>query len=169
MSTSQLEALFLEAYDAHADAIFRFCYAHTGDRDRAKDAMQETFMRTWAYLARGKRIDALRPFLYRTARNLLIDLSRRSTARSLDALQEEGFDAADERGADPATAAEAARAVRLASMLDEPYRDAVLLRYVNGLTPREIAEITEESENAVSVRIHRGLEKLRDLMKIERP
>ncbi len=164
MSTPTPEARFLSAYDTHADAIFRFCYAHLGNRDRAKDAVQETFVRVWAYLAKGKRVDTMKPFIYRTARNLLIDQARRPQSASLDALREEGFDVADERTPDPAVSADASRAIRLASSLDVQYRDAVLLRYVTGMMPKDIAAVTGESENTISVRINRGLEKLRALL-----
>lgn len=163
MSTTP-ETQFEAAYDLHADAIFRFCYAHLGNRDRAKDAVQETFVRVWTHLAKGKKINAFRPFLYRTARNFLIDQSRRPKTSSLDALLGGGFDVADDRMVDPAITIDASRAIRLASSLDPQYRDAVLLRYVNGMMPKDIASITGETENTVSVRIHRGLEKLRSLL-----
>lgn len=48
--------------------------------------------------------------------------------------------------------------------LDVPYRDVVVMRYIDGLSPQEIAEILEETPNVVSVRIHRALEKLRTLI-----
>ena len=39
-----------------------------------------------------------------------------------------------------------------------------MLRYVDGFSPKEIADIVGESQTLVSVRIHRGLKKLRELM-----
>ncbi len=156
-----IEAQILAAHDEHVDALFRFCYVHLGDREKAKDAAQETFIRTWQYLAKGRTIERMKPFLYRTARNILVDLSRQPRHDSLDQLQSEGFDVAG--GHDPAIIAEAHRAIRLAGSLDDKHREAVLLRYVEEMTPQEIAAITGESENVISVRIHRGLEKLREL------
>jgi DNA-directed RNA polymerase specialized sigma24 family protein len=38
------------------------------------------------------------------------------------------------------------------------------MRYVDGLSPQEIAGLIGESENVVSVRVHRGLKKLRALL-----
>lgn len=157
-----IEAQITAAHDEHLNAIFRFCYVHLGDREKAKDATQETFVRTWKYLAKGKTIEHIKPFLYRTARNILVDLSRQPRQDSLDTLQEKGFDVAG--GQDPAILAEANHAIRLTHLLDDQYRDAVLLRYVEGMTPKEIASITDESEDAISVRIHRGIEKLRELL-----
>lgn len=158
------ETAFLAAYDEHADALFRFCYAFTGRRDDAKDAVQETFTRTWSYLVSGKRVDQMKPFLYRTARNMLIDRARKAREHSLEQLQEAGWDVADERTPDPLLSAEAARAVRLAAGLEPAQRDALLMRYIEDMPPREIARVVGGGENAVSVRIHRALQKLRVLM-----
>jgi RNA polymerase sigma-70 factor (ECF subfamily) len=153
---------FLKLYDEHADAIFRFCFVQAGDRERAKDAVQETFVRTWKYMADGRNIDKIRPFLYQTARNILIDAHRRDRTESLDNLTERGFDVAD--GTDALAGVEASLAVRAMSRLEPTYREAVSLRYVQDLSPAEIAHITGERENTVSVRIHRGLEQLRNLL-----
>jgi RNA polymerase sigma-70 factor (ECF subfamily) len=161
-----LEERFIEAFDQHSNAIFRFCFAQTGQRELALDLTQDTFARVWRYLSEGNTVDQLRPFLYKTARNALIDHSRRPSAQSLDALQEEGFDIADDRTPSPLVSASVAEVVRLAGMLEEPYREAVLLRHVEALMPREIAQITGEDENVISVRITRGMQKLRELMNV---
>ncbi len=161
-----LEERFIAAFDEHSDAIFRFCYAQTGRRELARDLTQDTFARVWRYLTQGKSVQQMRPFLYQTARNALIDHSRRPSAQSLDELQETGFDVADEHTPSPLVSASAAEVIRLAGSLEEPYREAVLLRYVEALMPREIAEIVGENENVVSVRITRGMQKLRALMNL---
>jgi RNA polymerase sigma factor (sigma-70 family) len=50
------------------------------------------------------------------------------------------------------------------SELPPDYSEVLMLRYVDGLTPREIAERIDASENLVSVRIHRALKALRALL-----
>ncbi|MCC6405015.1 MAG: RNA polymerase sigma factor [Candidatus Yanofskybacteria bacterium] len=158
------EQQLTSAYDEHGDAIFRFCYAHTGDRERALDLTQETFVRVWRALSGGTVIERIRPFLYTTARHACIDAARRPATESLERLQEDGFDVADEQTLDPLLSTEVARVIRCIARLDEPYREAVALRYVSDLMPREIAEVIGESENVISVRITRGLQKLRELL-----
>jgi RNA polymerase sigma-70 factor (ECF subfamily) len=158
------DEIILAAYDEHADALFRFCYAFTGRRDDAKDAVQETFVRTWTYLSSGRRVERIKAFLYRTARNMLIDRSRKAREHSLEGLQEAGWDVPDERTPDPLMSAQAAEAVRLAAQLEPAQRDVLLMRYLDGMPPREIAEVIGDNENAISVRIHRALQKIRTLM-----
>ena len=163
--TQSLEERFGAAYDEYADAIFRFCYAQTRRRELALDLMQDAFARTWSHLVGGNIIRELRPFLYKAARNALIDHHRRAHPASLDALHEGGFDAVDDEAPDPHLSATAAHAIRVASSLEPPYREALLMRFVDDLKPREIADITGDSENVISVRITRGLQKLRELLK----
>lgn len=161
-----LEQQFLAAYDEYADAIFRFCCAYAGERELARDATQEAFIRTWKYLASGRRIKEIRPFLYTTARNTIIDRKRRPFSSSLDQLRKQGFDTQDDQALDPAIAAESARAIQVIATLDEQYRIPLFLRHVEGLMPREIARITGASENVTSVRINRGMQQLRTLLGI---
>ena len=50
------------------------------------------------------------------------------------------------------------------NQLDEKYREAVLMRYIDDLSPKEIAQAVGESENNISVRIHRGLSQLKEIL-----
>lgn len=162
-----LEKRFLEAYEAHMDAVFRHCSFRVFNRERAKEIAQEAFCRTWETLSRGEEIENIRAFTYRVANNLIIDESRKKKMTSLDVLMEEGFDPKDTRVPDAALSLDGKRVREVAAQLDPVYRDAVLLRYHDNLTPKEIAEITGETPNVISVRIHRGVNMLRVLLSAE--
>lgn len=155
---------FLRAYDQYADAIFRHCYYRVYDREKAKELSQECFMKTWEYLASGKKVDNLRAFLYRVANNLVIDSSRKKKETSLDAMMDEGFEPAEPGPERTTIAAEAGQMIALLDKLDEKYRDVVRMRYLDDLSPKEIAHALGESENVVSVRIHRGIKQLREYL-----
>ena len=158
----EMEQRFFDAYEAYADAIFRHCYFRVSDRELARDIMQESFMRTWEYMASGKDPENIRAFLYRVASNLIIDHYRKKKAYSLDALSENhGFDPSSDETDRIIDASDAKRALMHLPRLPEPYRTVFVMRYVDGFTPREIAETTGEHENTISVRIHRAAKKLR--------
>ena len=157
---------FTKAYDRFADDIFRHCYFRVSSREIAEELVQETFIRTWNYIKKGNRIDQVRPFLYRIANNLIVDEYRsRRESVSLDSLQEKGFDISDsgEDGAEVKT--EAKLLLEVMSKIDGKYRDVVLMRYVDNLGPKEIAEITGETQNNVSVRINRGVKEIKGILK----
>jgi RNA polymerase sigma-70 factor (ECF subfamily) len=162
---AEMERSFMTAYDEHSDALFRHCLVRVRDRDLAKDIVQETFTKTWDYLGKGKKIDYLRAFLYRVANNLIVDSSRRKKSSSLDKMTEDdGFEAVDESTKDFGEVADARGAMKLLDSLDEMYRTIITMRYIDGLSPKEIAIALRVTENVVSVRIHRGIERLKGLV-----
>lgn len=161
---SHLHEAFENAYDEYLEPIFRYFLYRLNDRDRAKDLAQETFMRAWLYARDGKVIESMRPFLYTTASNLFKnELRGRKPVTSLDNLMETvGFEIeAEETSAEER--AEAQLLMKKVDDLPDAYREVLLLRYVDGLPPREIAKLLGDSDTAVSVRIHRALKKLREL------
>lgn len=162
---TRAEREFLKAYDAHADGLFRFLCLKIADRETARDLMQETFTRVWDYRAKGGIIQEWKPFLFRTAYNLVVDTYRKKRSVSLDALiDDKGFAVPDDSDLVNVRKAEVARVRKAINALEEPYRDVLLLRYIEDLPPREIARITGLSENVVSVRLHRATAKLRTIV-----
>jgi len=159
----KIKTEFLKAYEEFSDAIFRYCYAQTSNRDVATDLAQETFTRAWQYLADGKDIEQMRPFLYRIATNAVIDYRRKKKESSLDAMLEEGYDYADstDLATERETMFESEQALAILSELDDKYKDALIMRYVDDMSVKDIAHAIGETENNTSVRIHRGLDKLK--------
>ena len=121
-------------------------------------------MKTWEYIAEGKDIENVRAFLYRVSTNLIINASRKKHESSLDELQEQGFDPSDDPDWQHRDVIQESEIIKLLQKVDEPYRQAVTLRYIEGLSPVEIAEVIGESANVVSVRVYRGLKQLRSFL-----
>ncbi|MDP2641355.1 MAG: sigma-70 family RNA polymerase sigma factor [Candidatus Yanofskybacteria bacterium] len=151
---------FVALYDRCADAIFRHCCFRLFEYESARDVTQETFTRTWKYIAEGGTVHNMRAFLYRVANNLIVDISRKRKVSSLHAIQEKGFDIGFEDPGISIQRMDAKAAFVLLRKLNVKYRDVIVMRYIDELTVREIAGILGESENTISVRIHRGIQKL---------
>ena len=164
---SDLEKQFIAGYEAYSDAIFRHCYFRIGNRAEAYDLMQETFIRTWDYLTKGQSIDNLRAFLYRVATNLIIDRSRKHREHSLEQLMEGGFQPSALDHEKISSAIDARAALTMINKLDETHRQVIIWRYVEDLRPKEIARLTGESENVISVRLHRAIKQLKQLLTYE--
>jgi len=166
------EQAFNEAFVQYSDELLRHAQLRISDRERALELTQECFLRTWQYASRGEEIRELRPFLYRTLRHLIIDEYRKAKSYSLEGMvnEEEGESIESLLPPEETNTLEAAmerfdarRALELLKKLPDSYREVLSLRYIEGLSPKEIAVILEESENVVSVRIYRSLKKLRVL------
>ncbi len=165
------EERFLHAFEEYSDALFRHACLRISDRERAIDLVHDTFTKVWMYVKNGHEIDSYRPFLYKVLNNLIIDAYRKQREQSLDSLlaqegvNEGSFPELTEDSTEALAATiDGKKAVSLLAMLPDAYREILVLRFVDGLGPKEISELVEESENVVSVRIHRGLKLLRDLM-----
>ncbi len=162
-----MEEQFLKAYDDYADAIFRHCAMRISDRERGRELMQETFLKAWESVRRGTKVENMRAFLYKVANNLIIDTYRRDRGElSLEDMAEEtGFDPADQNAdRDVERVVAGSEILETLQKLEEPYRTALVMRYVDGLEPKDIADMLDISPNVASVRIHRGLKHLSTLL-----
>lgn len=160
MNQSSLKEAFLESFDAYSNAIFRFCLVKTSNKELAEDLTQETFMRYWQALKDGKQMTNTRSFLYTIANNLVIDWYRKKKSSSLDALEEGGYEPKDTQLQSAIGNAEFTEVLSVIEDLEEKDKEALLLRYVEGLDPKDIAELSGETANTVSVRINRAIEKV---------
>lgn len=157
---------FERVYSEHAQRALAAARRVLGDPDRAADAVHDVFLRVWR---EPDRFDARRgelgTYLALMARSRAIDLWRAEHARGRAADRLAVLEGGDRTSEDhPAEAAvrDAARtAVRTAlRSLPPAQREAVVLAYWGGLTPREISERSGVPFGTVRSRIRLGLEKL---------
>lgn len=154
---------FLEWYDQFSDAIFRHAVFRLSDREKAKDITQEAFIRLWNYVSQGKEISNVRAFIYKITNNLIIDEYRRKEVFSLDQIREEqGFDIGDDARGTIEYKDEHSRLLDAIGKLKDKDRDVLTMRHIDGFSVKEIARITEETENVISVRIHRAIQKIKE-------
>ena len=164
MQHDTLQIQFLRSYDSYSDAVFRFCVMKVSVREAAQDITQEVFMRYWQSLRKGDDLKNERAFLYTIARNLVIDWYRKKKETSLDAIMDTGVDFKGDGPQSITDNAETQEVLAVIQKLDEDSREVLLLRFVEGLSPKEIAEQLDESANVISVRIHRALKKVQELI-----
>jgi RNA polymerase sigma-70 factor (ECF subfamily) len=162
---NEREERFLAMYENEADGLLRFVSYRTRERSEALDIVSESYLRTWRYLSEGNEVDNLRAFLYKTARNILIDEMRKRSIRkneSLDEQMETEGEPADMTELPAYDPMDIERAVRLLNDLEPAeFQEVLKLRYIEEWSLKEISEALEVSENVVSVRINRAMNKLR--------
>lgn len=140
--------------EAHEVALYRYLVALTGDRETARDCLQDTFLRAYEHLQRGRDVNT--QWLYKVGRNRGIDeLRRRRRERANDATTPEISVASD---------TEDLVGLRLAFRDLAPDDRAILgLVVVEGLTGEEIAERLGIRLGAVRTRLYRARERFRAL------
>lgn len=149
-------------YEVLAPALYRFLLARCHHPALAEDMVEATFLELVEYApALRGGVDGLRAWLFRAARNNLLDEQRKATRRGDVALDERraATRAAPEPGPEERLiAGERAAVVRAAlAKLSVDQQEVLSLRFAAELTSREIAEITGRSLGAVKALQHRGL------------
>lgn len=149
--------------------LFRYLVYVTGDKARAEDFFQETWIRV---LERGHQYDGKSKFeawLFAIARHLVIDWQRSKKAQSLDALtdpeQDKPLQVADEAGPSPlhqVLAQESEENVQSSlQRIPAIYREVLVLRFQEELQIEEMAGVLSIPVSTVKSRLYRGLDALR--------
>jgi len=165
-----LEKIFLDSYYAYSDEIFRFILFKLSDREKAKDVVQEVFMKTWVFISRGGKIDNIRAFLYKTAGNTVIDEYRKKERReskneSLDTLAEDfGYDPGFDDTDFLIDKLDGRQAMEMIRELPEVYAEVMFLRYVENKSISEIGMLVDRPDNTISVQLNRGVKKLKEII-----
>lgn len=164
MAISEKQNHFLQIYDQYADAIFRHCCYRISHREKAKDLTQEVFLKFWKYLEADTPIAYPKNLLYQIANNAIIDEYRKQKNLSLETLQKAGFDPVGVTAADLAKNSEIKEFITLLQKIEVNHKDLIIMKYIDDLSVKEIAALTGETENVISVRLHRSLEKIRMIL-----
>ena len=159
------EAAIRQVYRLHADGIYRYALYQSGDPSLAEDVAGEVFARMiesiGSYTYRGAPFSA---WLYRVARNLVIDHQRRGARLKPLEAADEARTLAD----NPVELAERQltwEELRIAmSELTDEQRQVVVLKFIENLDNAEVAEIIGKSEGSVKSLQHRALRTLRRLL-----
>src|ERR1700722_10553305 len=93
------DAALRELYSHHAKALHGYVGKFCPDRASAEDIVQETFIRAWRHLPQLSADDRpIRPWLFRVARNLLIDANRAAQARPVSVPEQPGGEIGTDSG-----------------------------------------------------------------------
>jgi RNA polymerase sigma-70 factor (ECF subfamily) len=156
--------------------VYRLARRMLADPDEAADATQEVFIRVMRSVVGFRGDAAFGTWLHRVTVNVcLTSLRKRSKARETgvvagrtpfampdDATSIAGNDALpDDRAA---TADLARRSEAALATLPEEARAVVVLRDIEGLSTKEVADLLGVTENVVKVRLHRAHARLRTLV-----
>lgn len=131
----------------HQSRAWRLAYQFTGDAAEAEDLAQEAFLRILDAVPRHKPTATFRTFLFRILQRLCIDHARRKRPAVTDSLRQ----VPDHLHSPLQQASQAEREARIRAALDAlpaDYRMVVLLRYFEGLSVSETAQVMGRSVKA---------------------
>ena len=155
----------LDRYEGH---LIRYAARITGDIERARDVVQDTFLRLWtAELDRVK--DHVGEWLFTVCRNRALDVVRKE--RRMNQMTETQATLCVSREPTPAAAAErretASRVLSEVKTLSESQQEVIRLRFQNEMSYKEISRITGHSVSNVGFLIHTAIKTLRQRLRTE--
>ena len=160
---------FGELYERYAQVVFRFFSAHLDNWQDAEDLTEATFLRFWRSLANFQEKGVpFQAFLFRIARNGLIDHYRQIGRSGRSIPLDEGIPVRDQRPEPSETVAnnlEYQEVREVLADLREDYRTVLVLRFMSELSPEETGLVMGKTPGAVRVLQHRALAALRNLLK----
>lgn len=151
---------FMILYERYRERLFTYCCRMLGDRDTAKDALQDSFVKAFQNASMYREGTNVSAWLFRLTRNVCIDMLRaRREHESIDDVQPV------EREQTPDVKLQEALTDEI-ERLPEIYREAVVLRDVQGHSYQEIAEITGTAISTVKFRIFKARDILRQRLTV---
>lgn len=161
------KAAFGQLYDRYVDVVFRYVLFRVGDRALAEDLTSETFLRALRRITsvsyQGRDVGA---WFVTIARNLVLDHVKSSRYRfeiSTGEIIESGN---TDRGPEQAALADATNAelLRCVAQLGADQQECIVLRFLQGLSVAETAELMGRNEGAVKALQHRAVRRLGQLL-----
>ncbi len=159
LTDSEWMASAVAEYEA---PLVRYAWRMTGDLERARDVVQDTFLR----LCRADRAEVeahLAQWLYTVCRNRALDVRRKEIR--MQPAPAESIERPDGGHSAPSARLEHdesyGRALLLLAALPANQQECIRLKFQQGLSYKEIAGITQLTVSHVGVLIHNGLKTLR--------
>jgi RNA polymerase sigma-70 factor (ECF subfamily) len=158
---------FVALYNRYKRSVYAFCSKILMDQERAKDALQEVFMRVYEHREQLTDSTRFRPWLFAIARNQCLTFIRAAKHTSREEIEFDVDSLFSE--ATPEEVLEKKEEAELLSKflaaLKIEYREVLLLREFQGLSYREIAEVLGSTESGVKSRIFKARQRLFELLK----
>ena len=149
-----------QAYDRHADVLYRLALSHLGNREDAEDAVQDAFAKYITAAPGFPNEEQERAWLIRVTVNRSLDLLRKKTHRNHVPLEEleEVLPAAEEPQDSAADLWDTLKRI------PEKFRAAIVLHHLEGCSVEQTARTLGVSVSAVKMRLSRGRDALKELL-----
>lgn len=160
---------FAALYDLYIKQIYQFIFFKVKRKEDAEDLTANAFLKAWRHFSEGHQVVRnFRAFIYTLARNLVIDFYRQQGR------QESLFFEGEEEGvkivgqdvfSEQAFSDDKRALLKALDSLKTDYKEILVLRFIEGLSFKEIAQIINKSQVGSRVLAHRAMKALKEEIK----
>lgn len=148
-----------EVYDRYADMLYRLALTHLGNGEDAEDAVHDVFAKFISASPSFRDSEHEKAWFIRVTVNRCHDIYRRNSKRNHLPLEEaENIAHMHE---------DESETVKLVHSLPEKYRSVIILHYLEGYSVEETAKILSLTVSAVKMRLSRGRDYMKELIRKE--
>ncbi len=162
MKKQEKEKLYNQIYNKYHKDMFRYAMSLSKSKSEAEDIVQESLLRAWSAIDKLNDINS--------SKSWLLTIVKREFLRKIDfkkRKREEELTEAEysiSSNFDMDKYAELNETIQTIMLLEEDYREILLLQSIYGYKVKEISELLEINENTISTRVFRARKQLKELM-----
>ncbi len=155
---------FSKIYDQNIDKIYRFIFLKVSSEEVAQDLSSETFLKAWqAYNKKDSNIKNFSAFLYRIARNLIVDYYREKGRAQFVSTEAVPVIDPNSNIEEKAALNSDLEHIKLAlNSLKDNYQNVIIWHYLDDLPMPKVAQMMEKTEENTRVILHRALKALKE-------
>jgi RNA polymerase sigma-70 factor (ECF subfamily) len=162
---------FIKSYDLYFDQIFRFIFFKVNDREEAQDITSAVFLKAWNHIQNNSVTDikTLKALYYKIARTSVIDHYRKNSKNATIKIDDQNLQIdIPDRKSNPleqmVISSDIEQLKEKMLRLKDEYREMIVMKYVDDLTTKEIAQTLNKSRGNVRITLHRALKALREIL-----
>jgi len=157
---------FSELYEYYITPIFRFVYFRVRSRADAEDLTQGIFLKVWTSLPGYKQKNRFSSWLYAVARNTVIDFWKKKKDWNISELGKETIKDKSKPIDETVDEERDLEKIRdLMELLTDEQQEIMILKFIQGLSNREISKILGKSEDALRQLQMRAIKTLKEYLK----
>lgn len=154
------EGAFKEIYARYSTKIYAYCRRVVGDRSKADDLFQDTFLRLLNSINEEREMTNLLGYMIKIARNQCL---KYKTQQIVNFVSIDDFEIKTET--DEIEQAELSSLISMAlELLQDEYREALILQAYNGMSYAEIGEVLEVPVTTVRNWVVRAKQRLKEIL-----
>ena len=161
--------LFGVLYDRYARMVYNKCYGFARSQDEAEDLTQDVFLMLFVKLASFKGKSKFSTWLYSFTYNFCVNYVNRNKQRKISdksvPMDDVDYKVADEVPDESIYEMKAHKLEKALGMLSAEDKSILLLKYQDGASIKELAELMELGESAIKMRLKRAKGKLLEIYK----